>query len=844
MHQHKFQPARPPRDGGFTLIELLLVVGVVAILSSVAIVTVSNVRESTQRSKLQSDVATINAAIQVYQVNGGTLPDVSSLPDANKPDAILAKLKTRATDATAPTISGLRSNMVDLRLQAEMQEGGEPGTSQPRALWDGTARRFVVASSGGLGVKNFLLNDALAAAAPALEPRTATIKTHTDGWVWAYTDVAPSGAGGPGTGPGTSTASPGISPVTPTPLQLNPPVITPAQEGNPLSAYDFLVQISNPNPAGTSQIFYYEDGGALHLYTGQSIMAEPGKSVTARAVTSDPDHWTDSADAAKAYTVNPKVTPSLTVNVPANNVTYAEAGGAMTSGAPQTLAPATITLNNSGEIPAKYQNSSRFRVYSTLDGASPLTAGTAGATFSNGYAPTSISLTPSSWGSASSLTIKAAARALDASIFNNSSEATQTISITPTALAQPVIDPPSGSKAADLPVSIALAIGQTYPVGAQIYYTLDGSDPGNASGSPTGGTLYTNQFSSGAGTNGVVVVTARVYGPAGFGRWFTPSPAAVTTYQTITLADGALVGSATLNGTFVGSLVYATPAAGTNMNSITFNANAKILGGNLYLPGTPTVRQSNGTVWSVANDSLFSAKIQGWEYDANGNKTVQTTPRVLDENGSITPNNYSVTFNNTALLEGKVIRRHNSPAFPVIAAPPAPDSGGSTSLNSPPPGPLSASQYSTITINSSGVGDVSLNAGHYANLTANNGTAFVLGDPNHPEITQYYSFQSLNLNSSSDLKIVGKVIITVGGSMNLNSGSVLGNSAHPEWLQLQFSSGDMNANSGSTIYGQLVAPTSTVSFNAGSVFRGSVTAQSLVINSSSIVFDLPPIIQN
>ena len=142
------------------------------------------------------------------------------------------------------------------------------------------------------------------------------------------------------------------------------------------------------------------------------------------------------------------------------------------------------------------------------------------------------------------------------------------------------------------------------------------------------------------------------------------------------------------------------------------------------------------------------------------------------------------------------------------------------------------------------MGDVSLNAGHYANLTANNGNAFVLGDPLNPDVTQFYSFQSLNLNSSSDIKIVGKVIITVGGTISVNSGSVLGNSAHPEWLQLQFSSGSMNANSGSTIYGQLVAPTSSVTFNSGSTFQGSVTAQTLTINSSSIVFNLPPIIEN
>ncbi len=76
------------------------------------------------------------------------------------------------------------------------------------------------------------------------------------------------------------------------------------------------------------------------------------------------------------------------------------------------------------------------------------------------------------------------------------------------------------------------------------------------------------------------------------------------------------------------------------------------------------------------------AVIQGWEFDSEGNKTEQSVPRVINENGSITLNNYSITFNNSALLEGKVIRRHNSPAFPTIPPPPPPDSNGSISLDS------------------------------------------------------------------------------------------------------------------------------------------------------------------
>jgi len=818
---------------GFTLFELLLVVSVLAILSGAAFMTVANTREASRVSKLESDVATINAAIQVYEVNGG------SLPSSATPDAILAKLKTRA--ASASTIPGLHSSFVDRRLTTEMQSSSEGAGSDKRALWNGTKKRFEVVTSGGAGVKNFLLDDALAATDPGTEGRTPTLQTGNEGWVWNYTDVTPTAGGGP-TSPGTDDADPATAPTAPTALQLSQPNFSQQGGGYSLPNFDLSITLSNPNPPGTSQI-YYSTGGSTQLYKGQTLTVAPGTTLTAFAATSDPDHWTNSATASNTYTVSPPFALTVSMNNPAATLTYAQAGGAMTSGSTQTPSPVTVSLQGIDVVKSTYVSSGKFQVYYTYGTDSPLTAGTAGPSFSGTFASPSIDVSLARWGSASTLVVNAAARAVDTTMYANSGIQTTSVGITKTTLSAPTVDPASGQKAADLPVSIATASGQVYPTGARIYYTLDGTDPGDNNGEPVSGTLYTTQFNSGTGTNGVVTVTARVYGPAGYAQWFTPSAATINTYSSITLADGALVGSANLNGTFVGSLVYALPSSGT-MSNITFNSNAKILSGNLYLPGTPAIRTSSGTTWSTANDSLFADRIQGWEYDSSGNKTVQTTPRVINENGSASPSNYTVTFNKDSLLEGKVIRRHTSPSFPTIDPPPSPDSNASTSLNSHPTEPISASQYANVTLNSSSVGDVRLNAGHFGTLIANNDTAFVLGDPDHPEITQVYSFQSLTLNSGSDLKIVGKVIITVAGSINLNSGSVLGDIDHPEYLQLQFSSGSFTANSGSSMYGQLVAPTSSVSFNSGSVFQGSVTTQTLTINSNSVIFNLPPVIQN
>ncbi|MEO6846782.1 MAG: type II secretion system protein, partial [Chthoniobacterales bacterium] len=687
---------------GFTLIEILVALAVAGVLSGTAIVAVNNVHESTRVSKLEADVVTINSAIGVYTLNGGTLTNTTS------PQAILDQLKTSADATSTANLTGLKGAMVDRRLSTDMQADSEAAGSQTRAVWDATSQRFVITSSGAAGVKKFVFNDALASVNPGTETRTPTIKAG-DNWVWKYADVAAKDPlnliTGSETGTGTGTPPTVTAPTAPTPLQLNPPTFSQPAGSQALINYDLSLTLSNPNPNGTSQIFYIDPAGSgdFSLYTGQTISVAVGQSVPAYAYTSDPDHWLTSSTQSNTYTATP-VDLSVSVNIASSSLTYAQAGGAMTSGSPVTPTPATIVFNSTSQIPSKYFTPSKFPIYYTTDGTSPLTGGTAESPFSSSF---SVAFTYANWGSASTLTISAAARSNDTTMFTASQAISASIGITSTFLSSPSIDPASGQKATDLPVSVLLATGQTYPVGARIYYTIDGTDPGNNGGEPIRGTQYTGtSFNSGAGVNNVVVVMARAYGPVGYGKWFTPSSPAVATYSIITLASGALVGGASLNGTFVGSLVYATPASGV-MGNIAFNSGAQIIG-NLYLPGTPTVKLSNGTIWSTANDSLFSSVIQGWEYNSSGVKTVQTTPRVIDETGSATPV-YTLQFNNNALVQGKVIRRHTAPAFPTISAPPSPDSSGSTSLNSHPTTAISASQYSSVTLNSSAVGDVSLN---------------------------------------------------------------------------------------------------------------------------------------
>ena len=77
-------------------------------------------------------------------------------------------------------------------------------------------------------------------------------------------------------------------------------------------------------------------------------------------------------------------------------------------------------------------------------------------------------------------------------------------------------------------LEVTLSLVTTFgdmPAGARIYYTLDGTDPGDFGGEPVSGTLYTDPFTVPTG-GGAVTVTARVYGPPGYTQWFTVSNAA------------------------------------------------------------------------------------------------------------------------------------------------------------------------------------------------------------------------------------------------------------------------------------------------------------------------------
>ncbi len=787
----------------FTLIEVLIVVAVIGILSGVGVVVVSNVAEGNRVTKLESDVAVINTAVQVFRVSGGALPATTNV------NAVLTELKRAATASTGARVTGFRGGTLDPRMVGVLQDSDEAASSRPRARWDATAKQMVIVSSGGIGVKRFELDAATGEAALAAAARTTSNEQAvTEPWVWDYVDATVTANTGPTT-PDTGTATATGTPGAPTPQVLAAPTLSPP--GSTYAIFDFpmTVTLTNLNPAGASRLRQQPDT----IYDGTPIVVSPGGTVSGiYAQSIDPTRWLDSPPVSATYSAVPfQLTAELAM--PAKTaLTYLEVGGAMSNSS--NPAPRTATLStNTSEVPAAYRGSGFYQVVWTTDGTDPLTSGTAQTPPGSwdGVSDVTISL-PLAGFSATGLEIRAAVRAVDTTYFASSPVKSGNVGIEKITLWRPLIDPGSTTRSADLPVSLYEGINKPYPSGIRFYYLTNGAEPGMAAGEPTSGILYTGAFQTGT-TDGSGIVKARIFPPSNLAQWFVPSAVSTAVYTNGSGGTGALVGDAQINGTYIGSLIL------TSTRDFNFNSGARIKAGNLFVRGTPQVQTGNGGV------------IEGRQFLSDGSEVIPATDtrKIVDLNGSPNPNNYVIRLNSGSTIEGKIFRRVDVFVPPSVPRPPSPSNGNSANVNSQPASPLNANSAANVNLNSN-AGNVELLPGNWGQLNSGSGTSFVIGTVGATTPT-VYNFERLNLNGNSQLKVVGPVILTLANGVNINS-SIMGNSEHPEWLNLRIASGDFTVNSGAQAYTDLTAPDSRVNLNG--TFTGSVVAKTLSINGNGV----------
>lgn len=269
-------------------------------------------------------------------------------------------------------------------------------------------------------------------------------------------------------------------------------------------------------------------------------------------------------------------------------------------------------------------------------------------------------------------------------------------------------------------------------------------------------------------------------------------------------AGTALVRHApTVNGTVEGSIRQMTA------ESTTLNGGARVTG-DLFVPGSPTVR-------------------------LNGSPTYGGTQ---DGTGSATPTNHTITLNGGASL-GHVVRRTDAIALPAVTAPPQPAGTRSVSLNNSSQSPGDFATLKNLTLNGN-VGLITVPSGTYGNFTANSG-GFTLGTAGAtaPEV---YHFQNLTLNGNSRLDVVGPVIVTLANGVSANGS--LGSSTNSAWLSLNFANGGLTLNDNVSVHGHVTAPSGAVTINGNSQLVGGLVADRLTINGSGLLKLVAPVVVN
>ncbi len=292
----------------FSLAEMLITVAVVGILAALGTVTTSHLVGKSREQKLFSDVATLNRSVTAFVASGGDLSESTTAAE------VLSVLKRSFSNASR--IPGFSGSKVDERLSFTLQSPEEADGKSWRAYWNAEEQTFVIAQSGeGAGIKAFGLDalppspDSDGGKTPLLKPKTPLLYSENSTWIWDYEDAAPSIRPGPSDIPIGETpdsapsapSGPSLPGSTSTPLAV--PTFSIASGSYPVSAFNLPLSLYNPNPPGSSELYYSVDFGNWQLYTG-AIQVAPGAIVAAQAIATN-DLYRNSSRVDQNYAAIP-----------------------------------------------------------------------------------------------------------------------------------------------------------------------------------------------------------------------------------------------------------------------------------------------------------------------------------------------------------------------------------------------------------------------------------------------------------------------------------------------------------------------------------------------------------
>lgn len=755
------------RIAGFTLVEALVVVVVLGLVATVVVPSIQQAPDAAKKAKLEQDVAIVNNAIDAYLVAGGSQ---GALNAGN----VIEALKQRVLGGVTAEMTGPMGPFLDPRVVTNATDFAWSArfVTSPRP-------RFVVEKSSNGIVFARGLPSPVGGPVAAAEPS----------WLWSYSPATAAEVSKPVFEPGTIDTGTMLGVTNSVLAGLSAPVISPTGQTLGLMEFPLTVSIDNPNPSGSSIVYYQIDGGSWVLWVGSPFNVNPDATVTAVAVSIDPSRYYNSPAETETYGVIP-LQLGVSIEAPAS-ITYAQAGGSMMGQASQSPLTASISLNVA--VPPPYLSSANFQIRYTTDGSDPGTSASAenAPAFSGSFPALQVGLGLAAWGSSNSLTVRAVAVASNTAWFSGSPVAESTVVINPTPIGSPTISPASGRYVNSIPVTITAPTNG--PTGRLVFYTTNGTAPASGVG---------NSFSSASTTFNLSpisfgqsrTVNAIGVGPTNYSQWFTPSAVSSAVYSGPNFNYGAITGGVLISGGTIGnnaslrgSVVIAAVTNGPQPN-LTFNNNTALTG-DIYAPGTPRV-------------------------------VGVSTNRIIDLDGDINPTNYTVTIGSGVAFGGSVYRRITQVAMPSVSLP--------TGLT--PRGTASSG---------------TLQPGYYTRINPGNNGSVTLGIAG-AQTPSIYLVDNFSTGNNARVNVVGPVILVLNpgsaSTINIANNVIVGNASRPEWLQVQMFTGNLTLGNNGYLYGTVLAPTSTVTFQNNSTFNGAVTANSFFLNNNGagITFSLPP----
>jgi len=258
-----------------------------------------------------------------------------------------------------------------------------------------------------------------------------------------------------------------------------------------------------------------------------------------------------------------------------------------------------------------------------------------------------------------------------------------------------------------------------------------------------------------------------------------------------------------------------------------------------------------GALWQLLGENILMAGNSTITSDllVPGTPTVSivdghpTFGGVIEGSDNTQPSNYQLNLSGNASLRF-LITRTDPMTLTAVALPPQPAGTRIVSLTQ---AGQSAGDFSTLRdLSLSGkAGAVIVPPGTYGKLSASSRSAFVFGIANATE-PSIYNLEELSLSGSSELRVVGPVILNVENKVSL-AGSTLGAAEDPKRMSLRIAGEGLSLSGGAVLYGIVRTPQGLVSITGKSRVRGTVSCDRLQINGNGVLqitendVPLPPV---